>query len=74
MTASANVLHHHAAIQDVALVILNWNSAQDTTDLINGLPASWHPQIVIVDNGSRDWSGEVRVLGTPWCLPAPARD
>jgi GT2 family glycosyltransferase len=64
MRASANAPHNHAAIDDVALIILNWNSAQDTTELIKGLPASWQSQIIVVDNGSRDWSGEMGVLGS----------
>jgi hypothetical protein len=61
MRASANAPHDDAAIHDVALVPF-WNSAQDTTDLINGLPASWHSQIIVA-NGSRDWSGAMGVVG-----------
>lgn len=49
-------------LSDLAVIILNWNSATDTVGAVQGLPLSWRSRIIVVDNGSDSWEHEQEVL------------
>lgn len=46
----------------LAVIILNWNCADDTAGVVANLPASWRDRIIVVDNGSDDEAKERFIL------------
>lgn len=48
----------------LAVVVLNWNCADDTRKAVTGLPETWRERIFVVDNGSKDWEAQREILST----------
>jgi len=40
--------------ESTSIVVLNWNSSDDTVALVDSLPAPWRDRVLVVDNGSSD--------------------
>jgi len=68
-TAAETFQENTNDLPEVAIIILNWNNYEDTTECLNSLKDIDYPnyQVIVVDNGSTDGSGDKLADEYDWC-------
>lgn len=67
--ATADLGEDRSEWPEVAIIILNWNNYEDTAECLESLKKVRYPnkEVIVVDNGSADGSGEQLENEFGWC-------